>query len=122
MVSKRIRKLIKVVVISLLLSIVLPMFGRTPQARVVEEPVILLDLSHKDTVNDVGASYKQWNERDIVNQITLKVGEKLLNKGFTVTYTRELDNPISINERVNLAKNTDYWLYLSIHANSNDGA
>lgn len=122
MVSKRIRKLIKMVVISLLLSITLPMFGRTPQARVVEEPRVILDLAHKDTVNDVGASYEQWNERDIVNQITLKVGDKLLNSGFTVTYTRELDKPISINGRVNLANNTDYWLYLSIHANSNDGA
>lgn len=119
MISKRIRKLIKIVVISLLLSITLPMFGKV-QARVVEEPVILLDLAHKDTVNDVGAGYEQWNERDIVNQITLKVGDKLLNSGFTVTYTRELDKPISINERVNLARNTDYWLYLSIHANSND--
>ena len=119
MISKKIRKLIKIVVISLLLSITLPIFGK-PQARVVEEPKIILDLAHKDTVNDVGASYEQWNERDIVNQITLKVGDKLLNNGFTVTYTRELDKPISINERVNLANNTDYWLYLSIHANSND--
>ena len=119
MVSKKIRKLIKIVVISLLLSITLPIFGK-PQARVVEEPKIILDLAHKDTVNDVGASYEQWNERDIVNQITLKVGDKLLNSGFTVTYTRELDKPISINERVNLANNSDYWLYLSIHANSND--
>ena len=122
MVSKRIRKLIKMVVISLLLSITLPMFGRTPQARVVEEPRVILDLAHRDSMTDVGASYEQWNERDIVNQITLKVGDKLLNKGFTVTYTRELDKPISINGRVNLANNTDYWLYLSIHANSNDGA
>ena len=122
MVSKRIRKLIKMVVISLLLSITLPMFGRTPQARVVEEPRVILDLAHRDSMTDVGASYEQWNERDIVNQITLKVGDKLLNSGFTVTYTRELDKPISINGRVNLANNTDYWLYLSIHANSNDGA
>ena len=119
MVSKKIRKLIKIVVISLLLSITLPIFGK-PQARVVEEPKIILDLAHRDSINDVGASYEQWNERDIVNQITLKVGNKLLNNGFTVTYTRELDKPISINERVNLANNTDYWLYLSIHANSND--
>ena len=119
MISKKIRKLIKIVVISLLLSITLPILGK-PQARVVEEPKIILDLAHKDTVNDVGASYEHWNERDIVNQITLKVGDKLLNNGFTVTYTRELDKPISINERVNLANNTDYWLYLSIHANSND--
>ena len=121
MVSKRIRKLIKMVVISLLLSITLPMFGRTPQARVVEEPRVILDLAHRDSMTDVGASYEQWNERDIVNQITLKVGDKLLNSGFTVTYTRELDKPISINERVKLANNTDYWLYLSIHANSNEG-
>ena len=119
MISKKIRKLIKIVVISLLLSITLPIFGK-PQARVVEEPRVILDLAHKDTVNDVGASYEQWNERDIVNQITLKVGDKLLNNGFTVTYTRELDKPISINERVNLTNNSDYWLYLSIHANSND--
>lgn len=119
MISKKIRKLIKIVVISLLLSITLPILGK-PQARVVEEAKILLDLAHKDTVNDVGASFGEYNERDIVNQITLKVGDKLLNNGFTVTYTRELDKPISINERVNLANNTDYWLYLSIHANSND--
>lgn len=122
MVSKRIRKLIKIVVISLLLSITLPMFGKVAQAKVVNEPIILLDLSHLDSKNDCGASYMEWNERDIVNQITLKVGDRLVNSGFTVTYTRELDKPISINERVNLAKNTDYWLYLSIHANSNDGA
>ena len=121
MVSKRIRKLIKIVVISLLLSITLPIFGK-PQARVVEEPRVILDLAHRDSMTDVGASYLQWNERDIVNQITLKVGDKLLNNGFTVTYTRELDKPISINGRVNLANNSDYWLYLSIHANSNDGA
>ena len=119
MISKKIRKLIKIVVISLLLSITLPIFGK-PQARVVEEKRVILDLAHRDSMNDVGASYLQWNERDIVNQITLKVGDKLLNNGFTVTYTRELDKPISINERVNLANNTDYWLYLSIHANSND--
>ena len=123
MVSKRIRKLIKVVVLSLLLSIALPMFGgQKVQAKVVDEAKIILDLSHKDTPNDVGASYKEWNERDIVNQITLKVGDRLVNKGFTVTYTRELDKPISINERVSLANSSNYWLYLSIHANSNDGA
>ena len=107
----------------LLITLGLGLFGgQKAQARVVEEPKIILDLAHRDSMNDVGASYLQWNERDIVNQITLKVGDKLLNSGFTVTYTRELDKPISINGRVKLANNTDYWLYLSIHANSNDGA
>ena len=107
----------------LLITLGLGLFGgQKAQARVVEDPKIILDLSHRDTINDVGASFGEWNERDIVNEITLKVGDRLVNNGFTITYTRELDKPISINGRVNLANNTDYWLYLSIHANSNDGA
>ena len=106
----------------LLITLGLGLFGgQKAQARVVEEPKIILDLAHRDTVNDVGASFGEWNERDIVNEITLKVGDRLVNNGFTVTYTRELDKPISINERVKFANNSDYWLYLSIHANSNDG-
>lgn len=106
----------------LLIALGLGLFGgQKVQAKVVEEPIILLDMAHKDTPNDVGASFGEWNERDIVNQITLKVGDKLVNKGFTVTYTRELDESISINERVKLANDSDYWLYMSIHANSNEG-
>ena len=107
---------------SILLGICLSLFGgNSVHAKVVNEPKIILDLAHRDTENDKGATYKEWNERDIVNEITLKVGEKLVNKGFTVTYTRELDKPTSISNRVNLANSSDYWLYLSIHANSNDG-
>lgn len=107
---------------SLLLGICLSLFGgNLVQARVVNEPKIILDLAHRDTEKDKGATYKEWNERDIVNQITLKVGDKLLDKGFTVTYTRELDKPTSISNRIDLANSSDYWLYLSIHANSNDG-
>jgi N-acetylmuramoyl-L-alanine amidase len=108
---------------SLLLGICLSLFGgNLVQAKVVNEPKIILDLAHRDTENDKGATYKEWNERDIVNQITLKVGDKLVNKGFTVTYTRELDKSTSISNRINLANSSDYWLYLSIHANSNDSA
>lgn len=110
------------ILLILTLTLGLGLFGgQKVQAKVVDEPVILLDLAHRDTMNDVGASFGEWNERDIVNQITLKVGDKLVNKGFTVTYTRELDESISINERVKLANDSDYWLYMSIHANSNEG-
>lgn len=106
----------------LLIALGLGLFGgQKVQAKVVEEPKVILDLAHGDTMNDVGASFGEWNERDIVNQITLKVGDRLVNEGFTVTYTRELDESISINERVKLANDSDYWLYMSIHANSNEG-
>lgn len=110
------------ILLILTLTLGLGLFGgQKVGAKIVDEPVILLDLAHRDTMNDVGASFGEWNERDIVNQITLKVGDRLVNKGFTVTYTRELDESISINERVKLANNSDYWLYMSIHANSNEG-
>lgn len=119
---KRRRWYTKILLI-LTLTLGLGLFGgQKVQAKVVEETKIILDLAHLDSKNDCGASYMGWNERDIVNSITLKVGDKLVNKGFTVTYTRELDKPISINERVSLTNSSDYWLYLSIHANSNDGA
>ena len=122
MVSKRVKKLIWVTILSTLLSIVLPIFGgHSVRAKIVNEPKIILDLAHLDSKNDCGASYMEWNERDIVNSITLKVGDILVNNGFTVTYTREIDKPISINERIKLANNTDYWMYMSIHANTNEG-
>lgn len=116
------RKWYTKILLILTLTLGLGLFsGQKVGAKIVDEPVILLDLAHRDTMNDVGASFGEWNERDIVNQITLKVGDRLVNKGFTVTYTRELDESISINERVKLANNSDYWLYMSIHANSNEG-
>ena len=116
------RKWYTKILLILTLTLGLGLFsGQKVGAKIVDEPVILLDLAHRDTMNDVGASFGEWNERDIVNQITLKVGDRLVNKGFTVTYTRELDESISINERVKLANDSDYWLYMSIHANSNEG-
>ena len=122
MISKRVRNLIKITILGILLNAILPIFGgQQVQAKIVEEPKIILDLAHKDTETDTGATYMQWNERDIVNSITMKVGEKLVNNGFTVTYTRDLNKPATIQERINKANNSDYWLYLSIHANSNEG-
>lgn len=110
------------ILLILTLTLGLSLFsGQKVGAKIVDEPIILLDLSHSDSKNDCGASYMEYNERDIVNSITLKVGDILVNKGFTVTYTRELDKSVSINDRIKLADSSDYWLYLSIHANSNEG-
>ena len=79
---------------------------------------ILLDYAHMDTRDDVGASYKGYTEREIVNEITNRVGDKLVQKGFTVVYTRDRNKPISIGERQQKAWNMEYDYYLSIHANS----
>lgn len=108
---------------SLLITLSLSLFGGfNVQAKVVDEPRIILDMAHYDSKLDKGATYKDWNERDIVNSITEKVGDKLVESGFTVLYTREKDKTTTIKDRINFTKDNDYWLYLSIHANSNDSS
>ena len=127
MLSKRIRIIIRSLVLSLAIFIgsqfLIVMTVNAPVVRTTTSrpPVILLDLAHRDTPNDCGTDYLQWNERDIVNPITEKVAERLVNKGYTVTLTRSYDQPISINDRVALANRTDYDYYVSIHANSCEG-
>ncbi|MGN1370906.1 MAG: N-acetylmuramoyl-L-alanine amidase [Candidatus Coprovivens sp.] len=90
--------------------------GEMVQAN--DKPKILLDLAHLDTIEDNGASYLYWNEREMVNKITDKVAIELVNRGYSVTLTRDYDTPISINDRVALANRTDYDYYISIHGNS----
>ena len=125
MVSKRIKVLIRSVVLSLSLFICSQFLGalnvnniKQVQAVSTRPPVIMLDMAHRDSIKDNGAEYLWWNEREIVNSITEKVAERLVNKGYTVTLTREYDQSISINDRVRLAQRTDYDLYLSVHLNS----
>lgn len=128
MVSKRIKVLIRSIVLSLSLFICSQFLGalnvnniKQVQAVNTRPPVIMLDMAHRDSIKDNGAEYLWWNEREIVNSITEKVAERLVNKGYTVTLTREYDQSISINDRVKLANNTDYDYYISIHANSCEG-
>ena len=123
--KERLIKVAEVGLAAILVSQVVSLASTLTPARTVitdaSQPRILLDLAHRDTPNDCGADYLQWNERDIVNPITEKVAERLVNKGYTVTLTRSYDQPISINDRVALANRTDYDYYVSIHANSCEG-
>ena len=108
---------------SLIITLGLSLFGGfNVQAKVVDKPRVILDMAHYDSKLDKGATYKDWNERDIVNSITEKVGDKLVERGFTVLYTREKDKTTTIKDRINFTEDNDYWLYLSIHANSNDSS
>lgn len=117
------KKWYKKIILGLCVAISLGLITRrSPFAKVVNEPKIILDMAHHDTKNDKGAMFDIYNERDIVNAITEKVGDILVKEGFIVVYTRKIGETISIKDRVNFAKNNDYYLYLSIHANSNDNS
>ena len=116
--SKKLKKLLLKISTVLLFSISLlspTVFGK---AGDTPNKTILLDYAHMDTINDVGASYKGYTEKEIVNEITSRVGDKLSQNGFTVVYTRDRNKPISIGERQQKAWNMEYDYYISIHANS----
>ena len=134
MIRKKLIKIIKKITLSLVLVLTLatPFYkikAYTPMPYVLKESSIsynvsnkkiLLDLAHHDTIRDEGCSFGEYNEREISENITLKVKEILENKGITIELTRGKDDVISIADRIALANSNDYDYYISIHVNSSE--
>ena len=134
MIRKKLIRLIKKITVSLVLVFTLATPFYTLKAYVPEQYVlkessinyniptkkILLDLAHHDTTNDKGCSFGKYNEREISENISLKVKEILENKGITVELTRTKEDVISIEDRVVLANSNEYDYYISIHVNSTE--
>ena len=57
-------------------------------------------------------------EKTITLKIAQQVAKILENKGVKVVMTREVDANVSLNDRINLAKDSDANLFVSIHLNS----
>ena len=134
MIRKKLIKMIKKITLSLVLILTLatPFYklkAYTPMPYVLKESSIsynvsnkkiLLALAHHDTIRDEGCSFGEYNEREISENITLKVKEILESKGITIELTRGKDDVISISDRIVLANSNDYDYYISIHVNSSE--
>ena len=134
MIRKKLIKIIKKITLSLVLILTLAtpfhkLKAYTPMPYVLKESSIsynvsnkkiLLDLAHHDTIRDEGCSFGEYNEREISENITLKVKEILESKGITIELTRGKDDVISIADRIVLANSNDYDYYISIHVNSTE--
>ena len=80
--------------------------------------VVTLDAGHGG--KDFGAIYDGRVEKNIVLDVTLKVGEILeKQKNIKVVYTRKTDVYIDLIERANIANRSDSNLFISIHCNAN---
>lgn len=122
MLIKKIKKLLlKTITMGLLIfTLITPMKAMTSNTR------ILLDLAHSDTmyysngqlVRDNGATFGEYNERELVNQITLKVKTILEENGINVDLTRDFDESVTLEERIEKATKFNYDAYISLHANS----
>ena len=122
MLIRKIKKiLLKAFSIGLLLfTLTAPIKGFSSNTR------ILLDLAHSDTmyymngelIRDNGATFGEYNERELVNQITLKVKTILEENGINVDLTRNFDESVTLEERITKATKFGYDAYISLHANS----
>lgn len=70
---------------------------------------------------DPGAVGYGLNEKDVVLEISKKVGNILTQQGITVEYSRKNDTNITLEGRAEMANNWGASLFVSIHANSNEG-
>ena len=122
MLIRKIKKiLLKAFSIGILIfTLITPMKAMTSNTR------ILLDLAHSDTmyymngelIRDNGATFGEYNERELVNQITLKVKTILEENGINVDLTRDFNESVTLEERIEKANKFGYDAYISLHANS----
>jgi N-acetylmuramoyl-L-alanine amidase len=82
---------------------------------------IIIDPGHGG--NDPGAiGINGLYEKKVNLDISLKLREELTQLGYEVVMTRESDRTISLAERVELARNVNADLFVSIHANAHPSA
>ena len=122
MLIKKIKKLLlKTITMGLLIfTLITPVKAMTSNTR------ILLDLAHSDImyymngelIRDNGATFGEYNERELVNQITLKVKTILEENGINVDLTRDFNESVTLEERIEKATKFGYDAYISLHANS----
>ena len=87
---------------------------------------ILLDLAHSDVmyysngelIRDDGATFGEYNERELTNNITLKVKTILEENGINVDLTRNFNESVTLEERIEKANKFNYDAFISLHANS----
>ncbi|OSX53622.1 N-acetylmuramoyl-L-alanine amidase [Anoxybacillus ayderensis] len=82
----------------------------------VKGRIIVVDAGHGG--KDPGAISGGANEKTIVLEVAKLVREKLEKAGATVIMTRETDVYPTLQDRVNIAKNSYAEMFVSIHTNS----
>ena len=83
----------------------------------LEDVTVVVDAGHGGSEKGAIGCLGQ-EEKDINLKIALELAEKLKQLGVNVVMTRECDGFVSLNDRVDIAKNNDANIIVSIHLNS----
>lgn len=91
--------------------------------EVVEEenllsPLIVIDAGHGG--EDEGCSYGEMQEKDLNLNMATLLKENLEKRGFRVVLTRQNDEKLSLEERVEIANDAQGDLFISIHQNASE--
>jgi N-acetylmuramoyl-L-alanine amidase len=113
-----IAKYLRVVSFSFLLFVLF--YGVVGQSIQAQDPfVVVLDAGHggKDPGNS--GFRNKYQEKKIVLNITLEIGEKLESQpGIKVIYTRKRDVFVDLIERAEIANKVDADLFVSVHCDA----
>ena len=83
----------------------------------LSKKIIVIDPGHGG--KDAGAvGYKKYREKVVALQLSKKLRDILLKRGYTVYMTRNDDSFVELRQRTRFANNKKADLFLSIHANS----
>lgn len=77
---------------------------------------ILIDAGHGG--EDCGAINNGRKESDDNLKLSLDVGKRLQEHSINISYTRQVDNYVSLQDRCNKEKSNSYDLFISFHRNS----
>ena len=87
-------------------------------SRDIHKKFIILDPGHGGS--DHGAIRGDTSEKDITLDVAKRVRTLLEKKGYEVFMTREIDETLSLQERVEISENLIPDLFISIHVNSSN--
>lgn len=94
-------------------EVIIPIF----QNRDKGKKYVFIDAGHGGT--DCGAIREGINEKDITLDIAKRVEKILTKKGYVVAMSRDDDNTVSLQDRVNMSELFNPDVFVSIHVNSN---
>lgn len=103
-----------------------------PDGRTVTIQIRPIDPNARIIVIDPGhGAFHEWGgsdpgaigptglkERDVVRNISLELGNILLNEGYSVIYTRQGDTSLTLEDRAAVASISGAELLVSVHANA----
>lgn len=87
-------------------------------SRDVNKRFVVIDPGHGG--GDHGAIRGDINEKDITLDVSKRVRDLLEKKGYEVFMTREIDETLSLQERVEISENLVPDMFVSIHVNSSN--